>query len=78
MAALPVERAWPSPLTAAPILCVAIGAATPACARGFDHHAIAECGGEVAEQFMPIVHLVFSKFEDLAQQGPPRRVQAHQ
>src|SRR5208337_3658984 len=27
--------------------------------RGFDHHAIAECGDpEVAEQFMPMIHLV--------------------
>lgn len=27
--------------------------------RGYDHHAIAECGDhEVAEQFLPIIHLV--------------------
>ena len=32
--------------------------------RGFDHHAIAECGEpEVAEQFMPMVHLVFSNLK---------------
>ena len=29
--------------------------------RGYDHHAIAECGDpEVAEEFLPIIHLVFS------------------
>jgi len=28
--------------------------------RGYDHHAIAECGDpEVAEEFLPISHLVF-------------------
>ena len=32
--------------------------------RGFDHHAIAECGEpEVAEQFMPMVHLVYSNLK---------------
>ena len=32
--------------------------------RGFDHHAIAECGEpEVAEQFMPMIHLVFSNLK---------------
>jgi len=32
--------------------------------RGFDHHAIAECGDpEVAEQFMPMIHLVFSNLK---------------
>ena len=29
--------------------------------RGYDHHAIAECGDpEVAEEFMPIIHLVYN------------------
>jgi len=33
-------------------------------ARGYDHHAIAECGDpEVAEEFMPIIHLVFSNLK---------------
>jgi hypothetical protein len=33
-------------------------------ARGYDHHPIAACGDpEVAEQFMPIVHLVFSNLK---------------
>ena len=28
---------------------------------GYDHHAIAECGDpEVAEEFMPMIHLIFS------------------
>ncbi len=41
--------------------------------RGYDHHPIAESGDpEIAEQFMPIIHLVF-QFEDLAQRHPPRR-----
>ncbi len=32
--------------------------------EGYDHHAIAECGDpEVAEEFMPIVHLVFSNLK---------------
>ena len=32
--------------------------------RGYDHHPIAECGdSEVAEQFMPMVHLVFSNLK---------------
>jgi len=32
--------------------------------RGYDHHAIAECGDpEVAEQFMPMIHLVFSNLK---------------
>ena len=32
--------------------------------RGYDHHAIAECGEpEVAEQFMPMIHLVFSNLK---------------
>ena len=32
--------------------------------RGYDHHAIAECGDpEVAEEFMPIIHLVFSNLK---------------
>ena len=32
--------------------------------RGFDHHAITECGEpEVPEQFMPMVHLVFSNLK---------------
>jgi hypothetical protein len=31
---------------------------------GYDHHAIAECGDpEVAEEFMPIIHLVFSNLK---------------
>ena len=34
-------------------------------ARGFDHHAIAERGDpEVAEEFLPIVHLVFSNLKN--------------
>lgn len=33
-------------------------------ARGYDHHAIAECGTpEVAEEFLPISHLVFSNLK---------------
>jgi len=33
-------------------------------ARGYDHHAIAECGDpEVAEEFVPIIHLVFSNLK---------------
>jgi hypothetical protein len=33
-------------------------------ARGYDHHPIAECGDpEVAEEFMPMVHLVFSNLK---------------
>ena len=40
--------------------------------RGYDHHAIAECGDpEVAEEFMPIIHLVFSNLKNLAQWHPP-------
>ena len=32
--------------------------------RGYDHHAIAECDDpEVAEEFLPIVHLVFSNLK---------------
>jgi len=32
--------------------------------RGFDHHALAECGDpEVAEEFMPIIHLVFANLK---------------
>ena len=32
--------------------------------RGFDHHAIAECGDpEVAEEFLPIIHLVFANLK---------------
>lgn len=32
--------------------------------RGCDHHAIAECGDpEVAEQFLPIIHLVFANLK---------------
>jgi len=32
--------------------------------QGYDHHAIAECGDpEVAEEFMPIIHLVFSNLK---------------
>ena len=33
-------------------------------ARGYDHHAIAECGDpEIAEEFLPISHLVFSNLK---------------
>ena len=32
--------------------------------RGYDHHAIAECGDpEVVEDFLPIIHLVFSNLK---------------
>src|SRR5580700_34735 len=32
--------------------------------RGYDHHAIAECGDpEVAEEFLPITHLVFANLK---------------
>ena len=32
--------------------------------RGFDHHAIAESGNpEVAEEFLPIIHLVFANLK---------------
>ena len=32
--------------------------------RGYDHHAIAECGDpEIAEQFLPMIHLVFSNLK---------------
>ena len=32
--------------------------------RGYDHHAIAESGDpEIAEQFMPMIHLVFSNLK---------------
>jgi len=32
--------------------------------RGYDHHAIAECGDpEMVEQFMPMIHLVFSNLK---------------
>ena len=32
--------------------------------RGYDHHPIAESGDpEIAEQFMPIIHLVFSNLK---------------
>ena len=32
--------------------------------QGYDHHAIAECGNpEIAEEFMPIIHLVFSNLK---------------
>jgi transposase-like protein len=32
--------------------------------RGYNHHAIAECGDpEVAEEFLPIIHLVFSNLK---------------
>ena len=75
---MPVECDWPSPLTAAPIPCVALSRMPSRQARvtddwsgyaslrkrGFDHHAIAECGDpEVAEQFMPMIHLVFSNLK---------------
>ena len=33
--------------------------------RGYDHHAIAECDDpEVAEEFMPIIHLVFNNMKN--------------
>ena len=79
MAAMPVECDWPSLLTAADSLCGFVeNAVMPGSLivtddwsgyaslrkRGFDHHAIAECGDpEVAEQFMPMVHLVFSNLK---------------
>jgi len=32
--------------------------------RGYDHHAIAECGDpEVADEFLPIIHLVFANLK---------------
>ena len=32
--------------------------------RGYDHHAIAECGDpEVTEEFLPIIHLVFANLK---------------
>ena len=32
--------------------------------RGFDHHAVAECGDpEIAEEFLPIIHLVFANLK---------------
>jgi hypothetical protein len=32
--------------------------------RGYDHHAIAECGDpEVSEEFLPIIHLVFANLK---------------
>src|SRR5271169_458093 len=32
--------------------------------RGYDHHAIAECGdSEVTEEFLPIIHLVFANLK---------------
>ena len=32
--------------------------------RGYDHHAVAECGNpEVAENFLPIIHLVFANLK---------------
>ena len=32
--------------------------------RGYDHHAIAECGGsEVTDEFLPIIHLVFANLK---------------
>ena len=36
----------------------------PLRARGYDHHAIAQCGDhEVTEEFLPIIHLVFSNLK---------------
>ena len=36
----------------------------PLQARGYDHHAIAQCGDhEVTEEFLPIIHLVFSNLK---------------
>ena len=32
--------------------------------RGYDHHAIAECGdSEVTDEFLPIIHLVFANLK---------------
>ena len=40
--------------------------------RGYDHHAIAESGDpEIAEQFMPMIHLVFANLKSST--APPRR-----
>ena len=45
--------------------------------HGYDHHAIAECGDpEVAEEFLPISHLVFSNLKTWLQWHPPRRQSA--
>ena len=38
------------------------------------HFAVAECGDpEVAEQYLPIIHLVFANLKDVADRYPPRR-----
>src|SRR5208282_2407408 len=80
MAAMPVECDWPSPLTAAPIPCVAlsrmpsrqarcssptIGAAMPAYASGATTtmQLPKAATPEIAEQFMPMIHLVFSNLK---------------
>ena len=42
--------------------------------RGYEHFAVAECGDpEVAEQYLPIIHLVFANLKDVADRYPPRR-----
>ncbi len=46
-------------------------------ARGFDHHAIAERGGpDVAEEFLPIAHLVFSNLKNWRGGTSARHLQA--
>lgn len=41
--------------------------------RGYDHHAIAERGDpEVTEEFLPIIHLVFSNLKTLARRHSSR------
>ena len=42
--------------------------------RGYDHHAIAECGDpEVTEEFLPIIHLVFANLKTWLDRYPSRR-----
>ena len=41
---------------------------------GYEHFAVAECGDpEGAEQYLPIIHLVFANLKDVADRYPPRR-----
>src|SRR5271165_5002824 len=70
---------WRSPLTEAPNPCGFVdGAVAPGTLivtddwsgyadlrkRGYDHHAIAECGdSEVTDEFLPIIHLVFANLK---------------
>ena len=80
MAATPGVSGWPSPPTGAPNRCADSSRAPSMPGslivtddwsgygslrkRGYDHHAIAECGDpEVAEEFLPIIHLVFSNLK---------------